>query len=480
MIHRYFRRPGSFRRLVLLAISVLILVAILHTVNLNESGETKNVSQVEHDEPIIQGPTESKTQGKQQPPKDVEPDEPEQLVIAPPITGTSAQEDIQHCIDMRTSYKDIVECIVEFNQNSPIRNREQFAKIPLDDDLIIAIIAHKRRNYLEKVIESLRKVEGIEQVLLVISHDGYFDDMVRLSKSIDFCRVMLLFHPFAKMYAVDTGKEATTRQMNEMNKRTQVFWDFETTTGSFLSDPRLVQAAPKHHYWWLWNVLFEREVEVAFLEEDHVVTPDFYFVAKTLSRRRPKLCPECIASNLAYHNLDYVKIDVEGQSNSVSYSIVNNIGLAFNRTMFRTIQEHIQHFCDFNDYNWDNTLIHMNQIDALPEPSFTTLVTRVLHIGSCGMHTHNSNCDSNPAIDDFERRISKKLPKGDTFKVSKFSKEWRESAYSSRPLYQAVEGWSDGRLWDPERPGFAKEFWESDINVQHCRKVSEGFGVVLN
>lgn len=48
---------------------------------------------------------------------------------------------------------------------------------------------HRRDGYLQQLLHSLKNAEGIESVLLVLSHDYMYDEMTKLVQSIDFCRV---------------------------------------------------------------------------------------------------------------------------------------------------------------------------------------------------------------------------------------------------------------------------------------------------
>lgn len=59
-------------------------------------------------------------------------------------------------------------------------------------------------------------------------------------------------------------------------------------------------------------------------------------------------------------------------------------------------------FCDSDDYNWDQTLVHMSQDGDLGEEALTPRISRVVHIGACGLHSQNTRCDPQPVIDEYE------------------------------------------------------------------------------
>ena len=76
------------------------------------------------------------------------------------------------------------------NHKQRVLNTDKFPPLS-NDGLVLIVQVHKRENYLKQLFESLKKAEGIEKVLLVISHDYYYDDMNDVVASVDFCRVSL-------------------------------------------------------------------------------------------------------------------------------------------------------------------------------------------------------------------------------------------------------------------------------------------------
>ncbi|KAH8402667.1 hypothetical protein KR215_004391, partial [Drosophila sulfurigaster] len=77
----------------------------------------------------------------------------------------------------------------------------------------------------------------------------------------------------------------------------------------------------------------------------------------------------------------------------------HNMGFAFNRTTWRSIRRCAQHFCSYDDYNWDWSLQHVSQ-QCLQRKLHAMIVKgpRVFHIGECGVHHKNKNCESNQVI----------------------------------------------------------------------------------
>jgi len=66
------------------------------------------------------------------------------------------------------------------------------------------LYVHNRPRYLRLVVDSLSRVEGIGEALLIVSHDGYFPEMDRIVQGIDFCQVKQIFAPYSPHLFPDT------------------------------------------------------------------------------------------------------------------------------------------------------------------------------------------------------------------------------------------------------------------------------------
>lgn len=80
------------------------------------------------------------------------------------------------------------ELILNRNQEQTVFNGDKFPPLS-NDGLVLVVQVHRREGYLKQLLESLRTVKEIESVLLVVSHDYYYDEMNRIVQSVDFCRV---------------------------------------------------------------------------------------------------------------------------------------------------------------------------------------------------------------------------------------------------------------------------------------------------
>ncbi|KAJ6844802.1 alpha-1,6-mannosyl-glycoprotein 2-beta-N-acetylglucosaminyltransferase [Iris pallida] len=85
---------------------------------------------------------------------------------------------------------------LEKRNRLPPRNRDRFPNLARDH-IKIVLYVHNRPQYLELVIRSLLNVEGIGETLLVVSHDGYFEEMDRIVQGIEFCQVKQIFAPYS-------------------------------------------------------------------------------------------------------------------------------------------------------------------------------------------------------------------------------------------------------------------------------------------
>lgn len=86
------------------------------------------------------------------------------------------------------SLKLLQDILLAANREQRIYNQAKFSPLG-PDSLVLIVQVHKRERYLKQLLDSLKVAKGIENVLLVISHDYYYDDMNDLIRSIDFCPV---------------------------------------------------------------------------------------------------------------------------------------------------------------------------------------------------------------------------------------------------------------------------------------------------
>lgn len=80
--------------------------------------------------------------------------------------------------------------LLQRNTEQRILNADKFpAAASLSGRLVLIVQVHRREAYLRHLLSSLRQAREIETVLLVISHDYYYDEIDKAVQDIDFCRV---------------------------------------------------------------------------------------------------------------------------------------------------------------------------------------------------------------------------------------------------------------------------------------------------
>ncbi|CAD7084104.1 unnamed protein product [Hermetia illucens] len=122
----------------------------------------------------------------------------------------------------------------------------------------------------------------------------------------------------------------------------------------------------------------------------------------------------------------------------------HNMGFAFNRSTWREIRHCAEHFCTYDDYNWDWSLQHVS-LQCLHHKLHAMVVKgpRVFHIGECGVHHKKKNCESNQVISKVQQvlRIAKSsgqlFPRSLTLTVASLIKKMK--------LRKGNGGWGDKR-----------------------------------
>ncbi|XP_023036388.1 alpha-1,6-mannosyl-glycoprotein 2-beta-N-acetylglucosaminyltransferase isoform X4 [Drosophila willistoni] len=341
-------------------------------------------------------------------------------------TATTLNFDVYHPPNMT----EIKRQIIRYNEMQLVLNEDIFGPLQ-NDSVIIVIQVHTRITYLRHLIVSLAQARDISKVLLVFSHDYYDDDINDLVQQIDFCKVLQIFYP----YSIQTHPhEYPGLDPNDCPRNMKKDQALITNCNNALypdlyghyREAKFTQT--KHHWWWKANRVFnELEVTrfhtglVLFLEEDHYVAEDFLYILAMMQQRTKDLCPQCNVLSLGtylktfnyytYHSklharVKVKKIDREGILNDYSkvevmpwISSKHNMGFAFNRTTWMGIRKCARHFCTYDDYNWDWSLQHVSQ-QCLKRKLHAMIVKgpRVFHIGECGVHHKNKNCESNQVI----------------------------------------------------------------------------------
>jgi alpha-1,6-mannosyl-glycoprotein beta-1,2-N-acetylglucosaminyltransferase len=326
----------------------------------------------------------------------------------------------------------------------PPRNRDRFPTLPVGH-LKVVLYVHNRPRYLRLVVDSLSRVEGIGEALLIVSHDGYFPEMDRIVQGIGFCQVKQVFAPYSPHLFPDAFPGASPGDCQSKDRAKEKGCQGDPDQYGNHRAPRIVSL--KHHWWWMMNTVWDGMEEtrdfdghILFIEEDHYIFPNAYRNAQLLVGLKPKKCPQCYAINLAPSD---VKSRGEGWESLVAEKM-GNIGYAFNRTVWRKIHAKAKQFCAFDEYNWDITMW------ATVYPSFGAPVYSLrgsrrsaAHFGKCGLHQGQGS--SNVCVDNGSGAVELE----DADKVPNIKADWPVRVIQRQEGYQAGfkgwGGWGDRR-----------------------------------
>ncbi|GKV18301.1 hypothetical protein SLEP1_g28702 [Rubroshorea leprosula] len=335
---------------------------------------------------------------------------------------------------------------LERQNRLPPRNLDLYPNLA-KDHITIVLYVHNRPQYLQVVVQTLSQVVGISETLLIVSHDGFFEEMNKIVEGIKFCQVKQIFAPYSPHVFSESnsfpgvssndceGKDDAAKKPCSGNP---------DQYGNHRS-PKIVSL--KHHWWWMMNTVWdgleetrEHSRHILFIEEDHFIFPNAYRNLQILVSLKSKKCPDCYAANLAPCD-----VNSRGEGwNSLVAERMGNVGYSFNRTIWRKIHKKAKEFCFFDDYNWDITMW------ATVYPSFGSPVytlrgprTSAVHFGKCGLHQgqgQSGACMDNGLVN---------IQVQDIDKVPTIRSEWDVHVYEHQPGYKAGfkgwGGWGDNR-----------------------------------
>ncbi|XP_022217431.1 alpha-1,6-mannosyl-glycoprotein 2-beta-N-acetylglucosaminyltransferase isoform X4 [Drosophila obscura] len=365
-------------------------------------------------------------------------------------TATTISFDVYH----PPNISEIKRQIVRYNDMQLVLNEDTFGPLQ-NDSVIIVVQVHTRITYLRHLIVSLAQAQDITKVLLVFSHDYYDEDINDLVQQIDFCKVLQIFYPYSiqthphEYPGVDPNdcpRNIKKDQAMISNCNNALYPDLY----GHYREAKFTQT--KHHWIWKANRVFnELEVTrfhtglVLFLEEDHYVAEDFLYLLAMMQKRTKDLCPQCNVLSLGTYLKTFNYYTYHSKVEVMPWvSSKHNMGFAFNRTTWTNIRKCARHFCTYDDYNWDWSLQHVSQ-QCLQRKLHAMIVKgpRVFHIGECGVHHKNKNCESNQVISKVQHvlRIARNshqlFPRSLTLTVPSLSKKTK--------LRKGNGGWGDLR-----------------------------------
>ncbi|KAF7690395.1 hypothetical protein HF521_012199 [Silurus meridionalis] len=302
---------------------------------------------------------------------------PEKQVLLKPLTDNST-----------LVYRGIV---FQINFDQTLRNEEKFKSKRQKDDLVVVIQVHNRPEYLRLLVESLRKAKGIENVLLIFSHDFWSPEINSIVSSIDFCLVLQIFFPFSiQLYPQEFPGNDPRDCPRDISKKDAlklgcINAEYPDSFGHY-REAKFSQT--KHHWWWKLHFVWER---VRALKDHKGLV--FYHLLKLMTSLKKEQCADCdIISLGSYGHIGYAskanRVEVK-----VWKSTEHNMGMAMDRDTYQKLIRCTEAFCTYDDYNWDWSLQHLT-VNCLPTfwKVMVSEAPRIFHAGDCGMHHKKSTC----------------------------------------------------------------------------------------
>lgn len=333
---------------------------------------------------------------------------------------------------------------LEKRNHFPPRNLDLFPRLA-KDHVKIVLYVHNRPKYLQVVVESLSKVEGIGETLLIVSHDGYFEEMDKIIKSIRFCQVKQIYAPFSPHLFRDSFPGISPGDCEGKDDASAKHCTGNPDQYGNHRSPKIVSL--KHHWWWMMNTVWNGLQEtrgysghILFIEEDHYIYPNAYRNIQLLTKLKSTRCSDCYAANLAPSD-----VNSKGEWwDKLIAEKVGNVGYTFNRTVWEMIHLRATGFCFFDDYNWDITM-WATVYPSFPKAVHTLRGSRrsAAHFGKCGLHQGQGKttaCIDNGVVN-FD------LDTIDT--VPNINSNWAIHKYTNQGGYQkgfkGWGGWGDKR-----------------------------------
>ncbi|CAK9190905.1 unnamed protein product, partial [Sphagnum troendelagicum] len=321
----------------------------------------------------------------------------------------------------------------------PPRNQGLYPKLK-DDHVKVVLYVHNRPEYLRVVIAGLSEVEGIEETLLIVSHDGFFEEMDSIVQGIHFCQVKQIYAPWSPHIFPNSFPGVTPGDCEEKVDAVKLGCSGNPDQYGNYRAVRIVSL--KHHWWWMMNTVWDGLAEtkdfdghIMFIEEDHYLLPNAYRTIQYLTKIKGEKCPYCVAANVA-------PLDVKSRGEQFNHMVaekVGNVGYTFNRTVWQRIHDQATPFCTFDEYNWDITMW------ATIYPTFGGAMftlrgprTSAIHFGKCGLHAGYQKGSGLAGCKDNELHPQ---AVNDLDKVLNIHPDWHVIKYEIRGYNLGFKGW---------------------------------------
>ncbi|XP_065648384.1 alpha-1,6-mannosyl-glycoprotein 2-beta-N-acetylglucosaminyltransferase isoform X2 [Hydra vulgaris] len=320
-------------------------------------------------------------------------------------------------LDFKTDFSDtkytasqLRSVIIELNERQLVYNSDKFSK-RAKEFVVIVVQVHKRIEYFKELLDSLQRSKGIENAILVISHDVYADSVNELIRKITFCQVIQIFFPYSmQMYPNEYPgpSENDCPRDIALSEARRIGCNNAETPDSFGHYREAHITMTKHHWWWKINMVMDvldatknHDGPFMFIEEDHYMAPSFYESLMNLHKTKKShpLCKtSCDILTIGSYAMNEETLNNVDEAYIGDWiSTQHNMGMALYRSTWNEIKMCAEKFCKYDDYNWDWTIMHLS-LECLKRKLSVLVykVPRMYHIGDCGLH-HNKDCENSKA-----------------------------------------------------------------------------------
>lgn len=328
------------------------------------------------------------------------------------------------------------------NTEQPIMNSEAFGPLDWTDPslVVIVIMSHNRAANLGVLFDSLRKTRGIAKALVVISQDFSSPELNAVIDKVDFCMLLRIFLPASTQlhpseFPGTDPRDCTVKHANgqwysprEAKAAGCLNADFPDKYGHYREAG---YTAIKHHWWWKIAFVFDH-VHVLknhpgpkiFVEEDNYLSPDVLTVSQQLAAALATSATNDGLFSLGTY--DTPQVGTEMVARSIPWDPTkHNQGMGFNRTFWERLKGCREMFCDYDDYNWDWTLLRLSASNCFDKKAASSLWSRgslgsvsglrtlllsyprSFHTGECGVHFKSKkDCDPSGVVRKIEGQLA--------------------------------------------------------------------------
>ena len=265
------------------------------------------------------------------------------------------------------------------------------------ENIPFVIMSYKRLGYLKTVVESIEKSDfPRDRVPLIISHDGHVPEMIEYVQSLitskTFPKLIQLIHP----YSCHDHRNTFPGDDPKLN--------LDYSGDAYQHKRSGSTTCCKHHFTWLMTTVFTQIKELkdvdtfVFSEEDYIFGPKIY---QAIVNGKHSLEENEKLVDGGFFGL-VLDSKIKGSSEAPKDSDIDawhksafvSGPMTMNRKVFTKIQQHAANYCGvdgFDEYNWDWSIVHMQNLLLIPRIVLIPSLQRPLvkHIGvEDGLHSH--------------------------------------------------------------------------------------------